>query len=161
MNAMSFSTYLRNYILNLSDSSRFSLTSLKKESIKNKRLVDPLTLFHAIKNKKVKPYNTDKLIEDLKKSGFDFDKYSDKSYVKIYDSYMNYLNQNKYDCMEKTFLRNKILKLQKEKNISNYRIYTDLKLNPGNTNKFLKDLDVKRLSLSNVKKILAYLQNSK
>ena len=51
-----------------------------------------------------------------------------------------------------------LTKLQKEKNISNYRIYKDLELNPGNINAYLKHGDPSKLSLATARKTLDYLE---
>ena len=58
----------------------------------------------------------------------------------------------------KKLMLDKIIRLKSEKNISNYRIYTDLKLNPGNFNSFIKNRNIKKLSLSNTRETLNYLE---
>ena len=56
-------------------------------------------------------------------------------------------------------MRSKILRLQKAKQITNYRIYTDLKLNPGNTNAWLKHGSHEKISLNNARSILRYMED--
>ena len=51
----------------------------------------------------------------------------------------------------------RIRKCQKEKHISNYRIYTDLHLNHGNINDYLTNGNVSKLSLATAQKILDYV----
>ena len=58
----------------------------------------------------------------------------------------------------KKLMLDKIIRLKSEKNISNYRIYTDLRLNPGNFNAFIKNRNIKKLSLSNTRETLNYLE---
>ena len=56
----------------------------------------------------------------------------------------------------KSLARDNILKTMKEKGITNYRIYTDLKANPGNVNDYLKNNTTKKVSLKLVKMIHNY-----
>ena len=51
----------------------------------------------------------------------------------------------------------KICFTRKSKNMSNYRIYKELNLNPGNANAFLKYGDVSKVSLDTARKILAFV----
>ena len=51
----------------------------------------------------------------------------------------------------------RIAQLQQEKEITNYAVYKALNLNPGNTNAFLKNGDVSKLSLDTVRRILEYV----
>lgn len=73
----------------------------------------------------------------------------------LYTSYKN-LVVNKY-IVQKNLFHKIIIQTKKEKAISNYRIYTDLNLNQGNTNDFLKNKRLDKLSLDNVKKIMDYV----
>ena len=43
-------------------------------------------------------------------------------------------------------MRNKVVKLQKAQGVSNYRLYADLRLNPGNFNAWLKHGDPNKVS---------------
>ena len=56
-------------------------------------------------------------------------------------------------------LYEKIKQVKHKKNITNYRVYKDLSLNPGNVNAFLKNADMGKVSLNTVRKILAFVQN--
>lgn len=47
----------------------------------------------------------------------------------------------------------------KKSGVSNYRIYTDLKLNPGNLNAWLKHGDSSKVSLYTARKTLQYMEN--
>mgnify|MGYP007101856538 CR=1 FL=1 len=49
------------------------------------------------------------------------------------------------------------VQVQKEKRCSNYRIYKDLDLNPGNINSWLKDGDGTKVSFHTAERILDYL----
>lgn len=48
-------------------------------------------------------------------------------------------------------------RLQKKKNCSNYRLYKDLKLNPGNVNSWLKHGDGSKVSYQTAQQIITYV----
>ena len=57
-------------------------------------------------------------------------------------------------------MRSRILRLQKERNVTNYRLYTDLKMNPGNLNAWLKHGDGNKISLDRARDVLRYLSET-
>ena len=85
-----------------------------------------------------------------------FDSFDDLR--KVYNSYKNTV-LDKDEKLKRIFY-NKIKKMQQECKTSTYRIYTDLKLNPGNANDFIKNGNLKKLSLHNVRRINNYLYES-
>ena len=52
-----------------------------------------------------------------------------------------------------------ILELQRKKKLTNYRLYTDLKLNPGNVNAWLKHNDSSKMSLDCARQIYQYAKS--
>jgi len=73
----------------------------------------------------------------------------------LYTSYKNLVvNKN---IVQKDLYHKIIMRTKNEKRISNYRIYTDLNLNQGNTNDYLKNKKFDKLSLNNIKKIMEYV----
>jgi hypothetical protein len=79
-------------------------------------------------------------------------------YQKVYNSYLAEKNKVKNEAHTKQLMRNRILKLKSEKKVSNYKIYTDLKLNPGNMNAFLKKGDTSKISLQTARMTIDYLE---
>jgi hypothetical protein len=76
----------------------------------------------------------------------------------LYTSYKNLVvNKN---IVQKNLYHKIILQTKNEKNISNYRIYTDLKLNQGNTNDYLRNKRFEKLSLENIKRIAEYVASA-
>ncbi len=73
---------------------------------------------------------------------------------KLYTSY-KHLSLD-YKSQQKMLLYQKIQKLMKMKNITNYKIYSRLHLNQGNTNDFLKNQGLNKLSVDNIKKIYSF-----
>lgn len=74
-----------------------------------------------------------------------------KSYVSVRDRYQSELHT-------KQLMVKKIRQLQAQLGVSNYRIYRDLGLNPGNANAFLTHGDCTKVSLSTARRTLQYLQ---
>ena len=57
-------------------------------------------------------------------------------------------------------IRQRILSMQKEKGVSNYRIYKTLGLNPGNINDWLKNGAGEKVSLTTAREALEHVQNA-
>ena len=55
-------------------------------------------------------------------------------------------------------MRQKVKRLQEKYGVTNYRIYTDLRLNPGNLNAWLKHGDSDKVSLDTARKTLRYVE---
>ncbi len=80
-------------------------------------------------------------------------------YKTIYDNYLYASKGSHNDDKIKRIMHSKILLVQKEKQISNYRIYTELNLNAGNTNSFLKNSDIDKMSLATIRRILSFVNS--
>ena len=76
----------------------------------------------------------------------------------LYTSYKNLVvNKN---IVQKNLYHKIIMQTKSEKSISNYRIYTDLNLNQGNVNDYLRNQRFEKLSLDNIKKIATYVAST-
>ena len=162
MRYMTFNNYLKQYLADVSGQSSFSIHKLTKLSKRNVRILDPLILYCLFEDKMNifnKYCSCNHNLESLNKNNFLDDKYSDYAFQKIYQSYTRKNNLSKYDLQTKGLIRDNILKLMNEKNISKYRIYSDLSLNPGNINDYLLNGNAKKVSLNLVKKIYNYCRN--
>lgn len=163
MNKILFHNYLKKYLSMVADKKTVSVSYLYLESKHNKRIIDPLILYCVFNNKtEILNKYTDKYIHLYKKirsANYDYEEFKDFSFAKIYDSFLHEINRNNYDNDTKSKMHKNIVNIKKEKGISNYRIYTDLKLNPGNVNAYIKNNDVTKLSLSTAKIIVNYLYN--
>lgn len=53
----------------------------------------------------------------------------------------------------------RISEVKQAKCVTNYRIYKELNLNPGNVNAFLKNEDTSKVSVDTARKILAFVNN--
>ena len=162
MRQLSFIGYLKEYIKDVSGLSSLNIHKLCKELKNNQRLVDPLILYCALTKKQeaLIKYTNAKywaIVYKVNKDNFhttDFKKYDFK---KIWDDYQNRLNYQTNDNYFKNSLREEIVSLMKKKSVSKYRIYTDLKLNHGNINAYLKNNDASKVSSQTAKRIYKYV----
>ena len=80
-------------------------------------------------------------------------------YHKVWRSYQSRKNRGQADEHTKELMRQKVKRLQVQKGVTNYRIYTDLKLNPGNLNAWLKHGNGDKVSLDTARRTLRYVEN--
>ena len=80
-----------------------------------------------------------------------------EEYLKVWNSYKVRRDKPKNEDELIEAMRKKIIQLQQAKKCSNYRLYTDLKLNPGNINSWLKNGDSSKLSYRTASKIITYV----
>ena len=71
-----------------------------------------------------------------------------EGYLKVWRSYCSVRDATLADNDTKELIHRRVLELQKEKHLTNYRLYTDLQLNPGNVNAWLKCNDSNKMSLN-------------
>lgn len=162
MRSLTFNKFLKQYLVDVSGQPSFSVHKLAKLSKKNIRIVDPLILYCLFEDKMeiCKKYlNLDDVLKTLNKNNYLDDRYSNYSFQKIHQSYVRKTNSNEYDLQTKTLIRNNIMKMMNDKDISKYRVYTDLSLNPGNVNDYLTNGNSKKVSLELVKIIYNYCRN--
>lgn len=81
-----------------------------------------------------------------------------EEYHKVWRSYMSRKNRLQADNHTKELMRKKVKRLQEKTGVTNYRIYTDLKLNPGNLNAWLKHGDGDKVSLDTARMTLRYVE---
>ena len=175
MRQLTIEGYLGRYLRTLSYSGTNSIYKLANE-VKNKhhRLREPLYLYalsvgkvdlllratfgdalHVRYSELANNYSWSGMLKALESN----DESLDGNFHKVYNSYIRMRNMPKTNCRSKTIMRSKIKHLQEDKKITNYRIYTDLKLNPGNINAYLKRGDVNKVSLNTVDRIVEYLES--
>ena len=81
-----------------------------------------------------------------------------EGYEKVWRSFQVRKNRKTVDDETKGLMRDQILRLQAERKVTNYRIYTDLKFNPGNMNAWLKYGEHEKVSLDTARRALQYLK---
>ncbi len=164
MREQHFINYLKNYLQDISGLKTINIHKLVLKMKKNYRIRDSLILYSALSNKRhVLNQFTNNEYEDvlnrLTKENFLSDEFDDYEFKKIYTSYTRKIKYYEYSDITKEKAHENIVKMMDEKGISNYRVYTDLKLNPGNINDYLTNGNVKKVSRDTVKVIFDYVYN--
>ncbi len=176
MKLKTFKSFLVDYVKDMNPECSLSLFKNEKYTHKDKRLLNVYSFYvlfnsnveETLLNKKDKLPKLYNMYKSYKKKykGFTYENLSKKvdmldefdELKQLYSSYKN-LVVNKNILLKKMY-HNRIINIKNEKSISNYRIYTDLKLNHGNTNDYLKNEKYEKLSIKNVKSILKYVASA-
>ena len=174
MRELTFRGFLTQYVRELSLEKTNSLYKLVKEACTvNVRLKEPLLLYalfaskadvllQAAKNTDLQAevqtlleqYSVDEMEKALQAQ---CERLPD-AYHKVWRSYLSVKNRVHTEADTKELMRKKLLRLQGKNGVSNYRIYTDLQLNPGNVNAWLKHGNSEKVSLDNARMMLRYVE---
>ena len=82
-----------------------------------------------------------------------------EGYLKVWRSYCSVRDAALADNDTKELIHRRVLELQQKKKLTNYRLYKDLKLNPGNVNAWLKHNDSSKMSLDCARQIYKYAKS--
>ena len=176
MRELTFVGFLSRYVRDLSMSGTNSISKLAREADReNLRFREPLLLYalfsdnsallqKSIKNDMQKArydaileqYSKEQMLQALKENDPDLP----AEYRKVWRSYLAQKNRKETDAQTKELIRQRILSMQKEKGVSNYRIYKTLGLNPGNINDWLKNGAGEKVSLAVARKAFEFMQNT-
>lgn len=176
MRELTFKGFLSQYVKQLSTQETNSLFKLAAEaSSDNPRLQEPLLLYAVYSGKpdallqatkEVQLYQTyARLLSQYDAMAFTelFETASpalSAEYHKVWRSYQARKHRGQADDHTKELMRQKVKRLQKKYGVSNYRIYTDLNLNPGNLNAWLKHGNSKKVSLETARQTLHYVETA-
>lgn len=164
MRELTFKSYLMRQMGELSGLKSSSLYRFAALSENNARLKDVLCLYLSLyvegklRNQLTKkyPYLSTTCKALVGKTLEQFDE-SLSEYKTIYENYQNLVNKKINEDKIKLMLQKKIVEIQRKNGISNYAIYKNLKLNPGNVNAFLKNADLNKVSLITARNMLSYV----
>ncbi len=170
MRKLTFKGFLAQYVKSLSYAGSVDLALLSDELHNgNDRLTAPLLLYAATHAKAARlrsaltergcPESLNKMLDRLENSNIEDLLESGnlpEEYLKVWNSYKVRRDQPDNDRELKAAMREKTLQLLKEKGCSNYRVYKDLQLNPGNINSWLKNGDGSKVSYQTAEKIVTY-----
>ena len=176
MRELTFRGFLTQYVRQLSNNDTNSLYKLMEEvSANNLRLREPLLLFALYTDKQdvllraakttqfydsyfklLTTYTVDSMTMHLKAQST----LLPEDYLKVWRSYLTVKNRNQTDDYTKDLMRKKIKRLQEQTGITTYRIYTDLNLNQGNLNAWLKHGKNGKVSLETARKTLQYIESA-
>ena len=174
MRELTFKGFLTQYVKELSYQGTNSLYKLSAEaSSGNPRLREPLMLYALVAGKEdvllmatkdaalhehyfglVSRYSAEQITSLLEQAS----PLLPEEYHKVWRSYLSRKNRLLADNHTKELMRKKVKRLQEKNGVTNYRIYTDLKLNPGNLNAWLKHGDGDKVSLNTARRALHYVE---
>ena len=170
MRALTFKGFLTQYVKELSQSNTLNMNLLVRETETNYRLRAPLVLYAVASEKashlsRLLPIsdNTGEMRRMLAKLSADNmeqllqTEQVPEEYRKVWTAFNVVKGAPGRDRMLKDAMRSKVLQLQNACHCSNYRIYTDLKLNPGNVNCWLKYGDRCKVSYPTAERIVNYV----
>ena len=175
MRELTFKGFLTCYVRQLSKTDTNSLYKLAAEAATdNPRLREPLFLYalyseklsvllQATKNAALRAtydemaqYTAQQMTVLLENGSSTLS----NEYHKVWHSYLSQKNRGQADDHTKELIRQKVKRLQVKHGVSNYRIYTDLQLNPGNLNAWLKHGHSDKVSLETARRTLHYVEQS-
>jgi len=174
MRELTFKGFLKQYVYSMSSNKTYGLYKLAHEAAAtNPRLREPLLLFALFTGKEkvllqatkdamlkeeytnlLKVYSKHQMEEALANNSPELP----ERYLRVYVSYTRLMMRKNNNRHMKELLYARIRQLQEDKGISNYRLYTGLKLNPSNVNAFLKTGNPRKISQGIANKLLSYLE---
>ena len=174
MRQLTFKSFLSNYLQSLSTQATSAPFRLAKELDTQPRLLAPLCLYaaHTLSNAQLNhlrqqhPSIDDEFTKhpflsqpiDLLPSALEtLD--SMNAYRKCWNSYVSVRDKKLHELHTKQLMAKKINTLQQQYRISNYQVYKNLELNPGNINAFLAHADGSKVSLDTARRILNYVRS--
>ena len=170
MRSLTFNGFLRKYVKQLSYADTLDIKRLSAEaSAGNYRLQAPLLLYAVSSGKTAllekslhRCKHAEVLLSDLiLLSDGDLEKTMLSGavpdvYLKVWNSYLVAQNAASRDHALKDAMRQKVITILREKGCSNYRVYTSLRLNPGNLNDWLKNGDSRKVSYETAVRVLDF-----
>lgn len=175
MRELTFLGFLKKYVHSLSLNNTYNIRKLVEEAAtSNPRLREPLLLYALFSKKQerllhasqqvgldvfygelLSKYDSDSMVIALQSKGN-----LPVGYEKVWHTYQSQKSRQITDDYTKELIRKKVRSLQERHNVTNYRIYTDLNLNPGNLNAWLKHGHCEKVSLNAARKVLQYLKSN-
>lgn len=173
MRKLTFLGFLREYVKHLSEQNTTNIYKLTCECSRNPRLRESLFLY-ALESEKLgllekaaatshedllagwaRQYSSRDSMKHLLET---YNSSLPANFQKVWRTYDSLANRTVTDNHTKELMRQKIIALQGKSGVSNYRLYTDLKMNPGNMNAWLKHGDSSKVSLQAARTTLHYMQ---
>ena len=161
MRKLTFEGFLKQYVTELSGVQTASIHKLADCLQDNPRLKEPLYL-HALAFDKVdlllrysNRYSLAQMLLLLENQSLELP----EGYLKVWRSYCSVRDAALADNDTKELIHRRVVEIQQKKHLTNYRIYADLKLNPGNVNAWLKHNDSSKMSLDCARQIYKYAKS--
>ena len=171
MRELTFKGYLLSQLQELSSFNSTSLYTFSQLARNNARLNDTLTLYlmlyteENLRSKLLKKFDylnsscekLNGLNDDNVETYLQNDSLSE--YRTVYNNFLYQRNRKEQEDRLKMMMYKRISEVKQAKCVTNYRIYKELNLNPGNVNAFLKNEDISKVSVDTARKILAFVNN--
>ena len=156
-----FINYLKSYLNDVSGLKTANIHKLVLASKKNLRIRDCLILYCGLSSRQqlLNRFTNNKykdVLDRLNEDNYLSDEFSDYEFRKIQNSYENKIKVMEYDDITKLKVHDNTINLMNKKGLTNYRIYKDLGLNPGNVNDYLTNKNIKKVSVDTALKIFEY-----
>ena len=161
MRKLTFKGFLKQYVAELSGVQTASVHKLADRMAENPRLKEPLLRYTATSavaaeyEQLSNRYSLAQMLLLLEKQSPELP----EGYRKVWRSYCSVRDSALADNDTKELIHRRVLELQQKKKLTNYRLYTDLKLNPGNVNAWLKHNDSSKMSLDCARQIYKYAKS--
>ena len=171
MRALTFKGFLARYVKELSRENTLDIRLLAADAAAGGyRLRAPLVLYAVVSGKSTRlaealgefddspalremlAFLTAENVEELLRN----DELPEE-YQKVWNAYQVALKTPERDEALKDAIRKKVLAVQAKNHCTNYRIYTDLKLNPGNVNAWLKNGNGDKVSYRTAERIMEFV----
>ena len=174
MRKLTFEGFLKQYVAELSGIQTASVHKLADCLSENPRLKEPLLLYalafdkvgwvvhDAVTSAGSAEYEQLSNLYSLEQMLLLLEKQSPElpeGYLKVWRSYCSVRDAVLADNDTKELIHRRVLELQEKKKLTNYRLYKDLKLNPGNVNACLKHNDSSKMSLDCARQIYKYAKS--
>ena len=174
MRKLTFEGFLKQYVAELAGVQTASVHKLADCMTENSRLKEPLFLY-ALAFDKVdlllrytatsavaaeyeqlsNRYSLEQMLVLLENQSLELP----EGYRKVWRSYCSVRDTSLADNDTKALIHRRVVEIQQKKHLTNYRIYADLKLNPGNVNAWLKHNDSSKMSLDCARQIYKYAKS--
>lgn len=174
MRQLTFPGFLESYVKALSGEGTLALSRLSVLSEAESRLVEPLLLWAAATGRSTRldgmlqgrqHLQTElRALAQLQSTGRLEKELSSPQaslrpeYRKVWSSYVVRRDAPSRDKQLRLRVRERVLELESQKNVTRYRMAKDLGLNPGNLHAFLSQGDPTKLSLDRAAALLEYLE---
>ena len=159
MRKLTFEGFLKQYVTELSGVQTASIHKLANCLHENPRLKEPLYLYALVFDKVnlllryakdpvclaeyerlSNRYSREQVLALLQNQSAELS----EGYLKVWRSYCSVRDAALADNDTKELIHRRVVEIQQKKHLTNYRIYADLKLNPGNVNAWLKSYSAVR-----------------
>jgi len=171
MRKLTFEGFLKQYVAELAGVQTASIHKLADCLSENPRLKEPLFLYalafdkvdlllhYTVTSAVSAEYEQLSNLYSLEQMLLLLEKQSPElpeGYRKVWRSYCSVRDAALADNDTKALIHRRVLELRQKKKLTNYRLYKDLKLNPGNVNAWLKHNDFSKMSVDCARKIYQY-----